>query len=500
MHKKICFVVLHLVVITSLFSCESKQKYTSDWESLGQVNESPEWYKDAKFGIYFHWGVYSVPAFSSEWYPRLMLQRENPAYKYHLEHYGSPAEFGYHDFVPMFKAEFFDAEEWADLFQKAGARFAGPVAEHHDGFAMWDSDKTPWNSMDKGPKRDITGELAKAFRKRDMKLITTFHHARNLQRYADTVDEELAKTPEREQFRHSHYPFIAGWPPTSDDPELKQLYGYLPEQQWLDQMWLGKLKEVIDNYQPDIIYFDSWLDRIPENYRQQFCAYYLNQAAKWGKEVVITHKQQDLPEDVSILDLEKGRLNKLVDFGWLTDDTISRGSWCYTQDLTIKPTSVVLHSLLDIVSKNGCLVLNISPKADGTIPENQKKVLLEIGDWLDVNGEAIYGTRPWKEYGEGLTVLKPGRHGGVTDAGGYTPQDIRYTTKGSALYVISLGCPLPNEKLSLLLPQKIELDIKSVSVLGSQEKIKWEWSEKGLQLYSPSKKVSDLALVFKIEQ
>lgn len=124
-----------------------------------------------------------------------MLQKTHPAHKYHLENYGDPAEFGYHDFVPMFKAEKFDAEEWADLFQHAGARFADPVAEHHDGFAMWDSDQTPWNSMDKGPKRDITGELAKAFAWRDMKLITTFHHAINLQRYADKVEEELAGRP-----------------------------------------------------------------------------------------------------------------------------------------------------------------------------------------------------------------------------------------------------------------------------------------------------------------
>ena len=164
------------------------ERYEASWESLSKHNEAPEWFKDAKLGIYFHWGVYSVPAFGSEWYPRNMYRPSRKEFKHHLETYGRQSEFGYHDFVPMFKAENFDAEEWVDLFQKAGARFAGPVAEHHDGFSMWDSKVNPWNAKNMGPKRDITGELAKAIRKRGMKLITTFHHARLLQRGTNLDD------------------------------------------------------------------------------------------------------------------------------------------------------------------------------------------------------------------------------------------------------------------------------------------------------------------------
>jgi alpha-L-fucosidase len=192
----------------------------------------------------------------------------------HLEKYGHPSEFGYHDFVPLFTAEYFDAEEWADLFQKAGAKFAGPVAEHHDGFSMWDSEQTPWNAMDKGPKQDVTGELAKALRARNMKLITTFHHARNLQRHQSEKDDR------GRDYSNSHYPFYEGMPTTSDDPELSILYGNMPEEKFLEDIWFGKLKEVIDSYQPDIIWFDSWLDQIPEAYRQKFSAYYLNEAQK----------------------------------------------------------------------------------------------------------------------------------------------------------------------------------------------------------------------------
>ena len=266
--KSVSFFLLGALITVPLISRASESKYTEDWASLAAHNEAPEWFKDAKLGIYFHWGVYSVPAYGNEWYPRWMhfedYTGDNNVYEHHLKTYGHPSEFGYHDFVPLFKAEHFDAEEWVDLFHKAGARFAGPVAEHHDGFSMWASEITPWNSMDKGPKRDITGEIAQALRKRNMKLITTFHHAKNLQRH-DTTPAGRRNLP----YRYSHYPFIDGMPPASEDAELKYLYGNIPEDEWLKEVWYGKLKEVVDKYQPDIIWFDSWLDSIPESYRKK---------------------------------------------------------------------------------------------------------------------------------------------------------------------------------------------------------------------------------------
>ena len=208
------------------------QAYEPTWESLGKHNPAPDWFRDAKYGIYFHWGVYSVPAYGSEWYPRWMLFKGHDIYKHHVKTYGDPSEFGYHDFVPMFKAEKFNAEEWADLFQKAGARFAGPVAEHHDGFSMWASKVNPWNVMDKGPKRDITGELEKAIRARGMKFVATFHHARNLQR----LDQPGEPYPDGRHFRNSHYPPVEGYPSSTDDPELQQLYGRIPEEQFLAEL------------------------------------------------------------------------------------------------------------------------------------------------------------------------------------------------------------------------------------------------------------------------
>lgn len=495
-----------LALIMLTVSCATEKKYEPTWESLEKHNEAPEWFKDAKLGIYFHWGVYSVPAYGNEWYPRWMHFEWHDIGKHHWEKYGHPSEFGYHDFVPMFKAEHFDAEGWAELFVKAGARFAGPVAEHHDGFSMWDSEKTPWNAMDKGPKTDITGELKEALDKRGLKFITTFHHAKHLQRYSDLVEEEMnSENTKGRHFRHSHYPPFEGMPPASDDPELKYLYGNMPEDQWLEEIWFGKLKEVADKYRPDIMWFDSWLDQIPENYRQKYCAYYLNQAEEWGKEVVIIRKQDDLPLDVSVDDLEKSRKNELAEKAWMTDETISKGSWCYTNNLQIKAAPDVLHVLIDIVSKNGVLLLNISPKADGTIPQNQRDVLLAMGNWLDQYGEAIYDTRPWYTYGEG-PVKEPEGHFRNKEEFlkiKYSEKDIRYTTMGNTIYATLMGKPRSGSGIMMesfaanSLPEPIE--IKNISLLGADKDISWDLTDEGLNIIAPDADMDDIAVVFKIE-
>jgi alpha-L-fucosidase len=474
-------------------STVTRAAYEPTWESLAKVNEAPDWFRDAKFGVYFHWGVYSVPAFGDEWYPRNMYNIKGREYKHHVETWGDPNRFGYPDFVPMFKAEKFDANAWAELFKEAGARFAGPVAEHHDGFAMWDSELTPWNAADRGPQRDITGELEKAIRKRGMRFVTTFHHERN------SLWEKPGKDGKTSW--SGHYDFIQRYfPSLLEDPERAIMYGYMPRDKFL-AMWLGKLEEVIDKYHPDLMWFDSWLEEIPEDVQKAYLAYYYNSAARQGKEVVVTRKQDDLPLTCSVQDIEKGRSDRLSENFFLTDDTISRGSWCYTQDLKIKSTPVVLHSLIDIVSKNGALLLNISPMADGTIPENQRQVLLEIGKWLKVNGEAIYGTRPWKTFGEGATQGQAGHFGGVTDPkGGYQAQDIRFTTKGDTLYAISLGWAEGTLTIRSLASGSdlFPGEIGSVKLLGSKAKLQWSRMADGLVITTPKEKPCDYAVAFKI--
>jgi len=501
-------VIMLMVMTAGVADAEENGTYTADWNSLASHTQAPEWFRDAKFGIYFHWGVYTVPAYGNEWYPRWMhvegyvRGKSHDYFKHHLETYGHPTKFGYHDFVPMFKAEKFDAGQWAELVKEAGARFAGPVAQHHDGFAMWDSEITPWNVADMGPKRDITGLIAKAVRKRGMKLVASFHHARNLQRYANNKehldpDSTLSLS---ERFRNSHYPFIKGMPPTSDDPKLRLLYGNVPEKQWLERMWLGELKEFIDKYEPELIWFDSWLDQIPELYLKRFCAYYVNHRTASGVTPVITRKQEDLPLSVALEDFEKGRLDQLTSHCWLTDDTISLGSWCYTEDLKIKPAAMVLHGLIDIVSKNGCLLLNVSPKSDGSIPQNQREVLLTIGRWLKVNGEAIYYTRPWTRYGEGDTVI--GKSGGFIKEPTYSAKDVRYTSSKDdlVLYAILLGRPEPGSKIRLK-SLSWNTRIKRITMLGSKQDVRWTISRKeGMVMTMPDGPASDLAVTFRIEK
>ncbi len=474
-------------------SLGAKETYTADWESLAKHEAAPEWLKDAKLGIYFHWGVYSVPAYASEWYPHYMHIPGHKVYKYHLKNYGDPSEFGYHDFVPDFTGEYFDPEEWAELFQKAGARFAGPVAEHHDGFAMWDSKITPWNAKAMGPKRDILGELFQALEKRDMKTIATFHHARNLQRYRDTWDTVKKKGD-------SHFGYKPGWPTASEDPKLRLLYGNMPEDEWNEKIWLGKLEEVIDTYQPDIIWFDSWLDRIPESYRQRFAAYYLNAAEEWGRDVAIIRKQKDLPLDFSINDHEKSREPKALPELWMTDDTLSTGSWCYTKDLKIKPLRKVVHTLVDTVAKNGVVLLNISPKANGVIPQDQRDSLLGLGQWLEANGEAIYGTRPWITAAEGPTAEPAG---GFKDHKKflkleYTAKDIRYTASknGKTVYAITLGVPAVGSEVVFEAFVKNGVTVRDVTLMNGV-KVDWEMTSGGLVITAPSIGESN-AVVFKV--
>lgn len=454
-------------------------KYRPNWVSLKEHEAQPEWFLDGKVGIYFHWGVYTVPAHGNEWYMKWMHTKPNEDrrsyYEHHRNTWGEPDDFGYHDFVPMFKAEHFDAEEWADLFVKSGARWAGPVAEHHDGFSMWDSEMTPWNAKDKGPKRDITGELGKAIKARDMKFVTTFHHERG----------------------QNWVPRVEGWPPTSKDPVLQFMYMNIPEYLY-NKMFQAKLGEVIDKYEPDLIWFDGQMSLILEPFHLNFLAYYFNRAEEWGKDVMVTTKKLQYPQEVSVLDFEKGRTEFLTPYPWLNDDCISTGSWCYTSDLKIKEARVVLHDFIDAVSKNGQLLLNISPKSDGTIPEDQRDCLLAFGSWLMKYGEAIYETRPWLEYGEGPTKMdRGGSH--LKKSLNYTGKDLRYTRSkdNKIFYITALGKP----EDGMIAPEIVQVNDAQngkVELIGSKKELQFEVEDKRLVIITPSKMKDEMAYAFRL--
>lgn len=469
---------------------ESVYQYPENWDSLATYDEAPEWFKNAKFGIYYHWGLLSVPAYANDWYPRTMHVEGSDENKHQVETYGDLSEFGYHDYVPMFKADSFDAKKWVDLFVKAGARFTGVVAEHHDGWSNWDSEINPWNAVDMGPHRDLVGELEKEIHGRGLKFVTTFHMARNLQIYQEDTANWLNDK--------SYFPYNPTMATSSTDSLLRILYGNIPKEQFYEN-WFGKLKEVIDDYSPDLIYFDGELSKIPDSVKLKFATYYINDALKKHKEVVFTHKNGELPEEVSLMDLEKGRMDSVTNFSWLTDETIAHGSWSYTHTLEVKPAKEIIHVLIDIVSKNGVMMLNISPKANGIIPEDQQKVLLQIGEWLQTYGEAIYDTRTWAVYGEGPTVL--GESGHFLDWKQYTPQDIRFTQKDNHLYALLMGWPGNNKEVTIQSINTKNLNgkkIKNIEFLGNSESVSWKETSKGLIFTTPSSSDSEISLVLKL--
>ena len=481
------------LITTGLFA---QNKYKEDWESLAKHNQSPEWFADAKLGIYFHWGIYSVPAFGSEWYPFNMTRKGNKVYQHHVKKYGGPEKFHYHDFVPKFTAEKFDAKEWAQLFRDAGARFAGPCAQHHDGYALWDSEVNPWNAADRGPKNDITGELSKSVKNLDMKFITTFHHARNLQRHNGNPDEW--------ETYNSHFAYHPDYATSSTDPDIAKLYGNLPADEF-HEYWFDQLKEVIDQYSPDIIWFDSWLKLIPQEYRKKFAAYYLNEAEKKKQEVVIAYKQQDMPSNVGVLDIEQGGKKDLSESVWLTDVTLSNQSWCYVEGQTYKSAELVVRNMIDVWSKNGVVLLNISPKADGEIPKEQRDILYKIGGWMKKYEEAIYETRPFGVYGFGHAVAKDGSHGGQSATVKYTATDGRFlkSKDGKYLYLFMLGKPKVGSKIEIrdlarhtYYPEE---GVKKITVMGTGKEANWYFAKRNFMIEVPDTEMDEIATVFKIE-
>ena len=471
--------------------------YTPNWKSLSK-HDTPSWFLDAKFGIYCHWGPYSVPAFKNEWYSHWMYTNENnPEYKrgqefydHHIKTYGSLQEFGYKDFIPRFKAEKFDAAEWAELFKSSGAKFAGPVSEHADGFAMWDSDLTNWDAKDRGPKRDIMGELALEIRKRGMKFISTYHRHWLLGWYPTWDESTDAFKPEysglygpKLKKGDFQYPFS-----TKEIDEGTKRYYPLADTAFNEE-WLLRLKEIIDKYEPDMVWFDNKMDVIGEAYRKEFLSYYYNQAAKRKQEVVATYKFYDFAEGTAVLDLERSRMTEKKDFPWLTDDSIDWESWSHISTPRYKSVNRLIDFLVDVVSKNGCVLLNITPRANGEIPEPVKERLLKIGEWLNVNGEAVYGTRTWEIYGEGPQKITEG-HLSENENPEATAQDLRYTTKGDTLYAIVLDW-LGKKAVFPALCKNSTLYSKTVSfvsLLGHEEELEFERTDKGLEVRLPLEK------------
>jgi len=457
--------------------------FKANWDSLSR-HKDPKWFRDAKFGIYTHWGPVTVGSSwgppGSEWYGRAMYQESSPVYRYHYHRYAEPSKFGYKDIIPLFKGERFDPEAWADVFTRAGAKFAGPVAIHHDNYALWNSGLTRWNSVAVGPGRDVVGELEKAYRKRGLRFITTFHHGFAWRYY------ELA------------FAYDASDPQYSDLYTTRHPIGVPPSTHFQDK-WLALVYEVLRKYTPDLIWFDiEFYEVIQRAYQQKLFATAYDWAARNDGTIGVTQKSRAVHEHTGILDFERGREDRLTPYPWLTDTSLS--SWFYVDDASFRSARDVIGILVDIVAKNGCLLLNIGPYEDGTLPKRGVDVLLAVGDWLRMNGEAIYETRPWITYGEGPTHNVGGASMSEYKDKPYTAQDIRFTTRGNTLYAIALGWPGAELVIKSLTPQT-QLwfgKIREVGMLGVQEPLQWKQEPDGLRVRMPAPKPGDHAFVLKI--
>jgi alpha-L-fucosidase len=475
------------------------------WDSIQQNYKDPDWFRDAKFGIMMHWGIYSVPAHASEWYVRYMYGGNKDVMQWHTEHYGPPTKFGYKDFLPMYTAAKWDPDAWAQLFKKAGAKYVLAPGEHHDGFSNWDSAINPYNAVNYGPHRDLDGDLIKAVRKIGLKTGISDHSF----------------------FHFVFIPALAG----SDeyDPKWAAFYNVADKSNAARikfmHDWVAKRIETIDKYQPDMLWFDMNTDHMTDSLKTQVSAYYFNRARQWGKQVGISAKQAAWVTG-QIMDYEReGRAPmELVDWIWQPDDPITDKFGYVTEQKPYAPDQFV-WKIVENTSKNGNLLLNISPRADGTIPQEQQDVLLAIGKWLEVNGEAIYSTRPWTEYGEGpvagaaaaaMVAIRAkggfagrtngqnlggtGVSGGGISRNGYTAKDIRFTTRGDTLYATVMNWPGDEAVTitSLASGQPVKGKVKKVELLGHAGTLKFTQDGVGLKVTFPPEKPCDFVYTLKI--
>jgi len=459
-----------------------RELYEPTWESLSKY-VVPDWFRDAKFGIFLHWGVYSVPAFENEWYPRNMYLKGSPAYEHHLKTYGPQKEFGYKDFIPRFTAERWEPEEWASLFEEAGAKYVVLVAEHHDGFSLWDSELNRWNAAKMGPKKDVVAELSRAVRNRGMKFGVSYHRA-------------------------EHWWFFEGgrtFDSDVNDPKYADLYGPAmpsdtqPNQAFLED-WLKRAEELVIKYHPSLFYFDWWIENSAfERYLRRFASFYYNEGAKWGdgEEPVLFYKHNAFPEGAAVLDMERGKLGKARALPWQTDTSVCWDTWGYTEGCKLRSPYSVITDLLDVVAKNGNLLLNIGPKPDGTIPEGQANLLKEVGAWLRKYGEAVYSTRPWERCCEGPTRTEAGefKEGEVA----YTAKDFRFTWKGNLVYAMGLGDPHGSTLAIRSFSSALSPRAKAVSLIGDKNTIDYEQRDEGLIAKLPEVPKAPYALAIQLD-
>ncbi|HEY4759912.1 MAG TPA: alpha-L-fucosidase [Thermoguttaceae bacterium] len=471
------------------------------WESL-KAYQIPDWYRDAKFGIWAHWGPESAPEFGDDWYARHMYIQDKPAYKYHVQKYGHPSKFGFKDVIRTWKGDKFDPDYLVSLYKKAGAKFFVSMGVHHDNFDLWNSKHTRWNSVNMGPKKDIVGLFRQAALKHGLRFGVSDHLWISYKWWgvSHLSDKEGP---------------LAGVPYDGTDPKYADLYhdiknpsencdwnevGLPPAWQ---KHWFLRIKDLVDQYQPDLLYCDGHLPF--GELGLNLVAHFYNQNANLhggAIEAVYTSKRkEDSDLGACVRDVERGVPNEILPNAWQTDTCV--GNWHYGKNANYKSPKTVIDMLVDIVSQNGNMLLNFPLSSSGILDDKELKIISEITDWMAVNNEAIYATRPWKIFGEGPNTVKKSGGEAKWNEGQrrvLTADDVRFTTKGPTLYAFFMGWP---EKEACVEPlatngKHVNGQIQNVELLGSG-KVQWTQDQKGLKVQLPAEKPCNHACALKVE-
>ena len=472
--------------------------YRPDWQSLS-THPTPQWYRRAKLGIFIHWGIYSVPAFGNEWYSRNMYNDKVREFAHHVATYGPQSQFGYKDFIPMFRGEKFDAEAWISLFKRAGARYVMPVAEHHDGFAMYDTAFNRWNSVKMGPKVDVMGELKKACQTQGLQFCGSTHRAEHyfFMNLGRTFDSDVNDEAYADFYGPAVYRPDLGKEALDQSTEAPASEG--PDDAWMTD-WMVRTCEFIDKYQPKVLYFDWWIQNYAfKPYLKKIAAYYYNRAHQWGVEVSMNYKREAFPPGVATFDVERGALTDISPVPWQTCTAIGKHSWGYTTNNEFKTGRQIICDLIDIVSKNGMLLLNVGPRSDGTITEEETQVLLDLGAWLEKNGEGIYDTVPWKWFGEGRVNASDGFFMDG-DEKPFTPEDFRFTYAGGNVYAFWMRPQGQEVSIRTLASKWLhDFGVESVCLLSTQQPLDYTRDNDGLHIRLPQTADDAAPLCFKIQ-
>jgi alpha-L-fucosidase len=447
----------------------------------------PDWFRDAKLGFWAHWGPQSVPMFG-DWYARNMYKQGHKQYQDHLERYGHPTRSGWKDVIPLWKAEQWDPERLMALYKKAGARYFVSMGVHHDNFDLWDSRYHRWNAVRMGPHRDVVGEWQKAARAQGLPFGVSEHLGASFAWWQGSHGADKTGP-------------LAGVPYDGADPLWQDLYHppaapgdkaewYSTDPAW-QREWFARIQDLVDHYQPDLLYTDGGVPFGNEVGRNLIAHLYNTSAAGHGgaPQVVYTCKQESNGRWVQ--DVERGVLKGISTYPWQTDTSI--GDWFYNREWKYRPVEWVIHMLIDVVSKNGNLLVNIVQRPDGTLDPEVEQMLGEMADWTAVNGEAIYGTRPWTTYGEG-PIRSEG--GAFKEDAAFTAEDVRFTTKGDTLYALVLGWP--RSPLTIRALGKSAGRVNTVRLLGHPGPLKWTQDETGLRISLPEGPPSPHAVAFAV--